>query len=296
MGSSNRLKIALSLFGLLAMINFQVKAGNYPKELKAYKGSTPLLDGKISPGEYSDATQFMGTFDWTREFSPNSNSLDLSVIAWVKHDGHDLYFAFDVTDDVIYGIDIPRWLPTNDSRVHDFSTESSPWHGDGVEIYLNPQNKWSITPDDLAEGNGFSWQMVCSTHKSYQFKLERGGLLEGNPRTDDAWNRYKHWINSGAMQAVVRVKKKEEVSRYIIEWKISANPCLEIQKDNFWNPKAGIVKMGLNLEIQDLDEKVKGTGNFAYMHHVDVWAAKRGEKSQMRNWGTLIIYPGYKPL
>jgi len=82
-------------------------AGNNTKVLDVYRGRIPVLDGKISPGEYEDATRFSGMEDWTREFSENSDSLDLSIKAWVKHDGSNLYFAFDVTDDVIYGIDIP---------------------------------------------------------------------------------------------------------------------------------------------------------------------------------------------
>ena len=115
-----------------------------------------------------------------------------------------------MTDDVIYGIDIPRWLPNNNTKVHDFTINSSPWCGDGIEIYLNPQNKWNITKDDLVAGNGLSWQMECSAHKSYQFKLEKGGLLEGNPRNELAWEIYRHWINFGFMQSAVRIKSKAE--------------------------------------------------------------------------------------
>lgn len=292
--SFNTIVLIFSMISLNCLIGQPLIAGDYPKELKAYRGSTPQLDGIISPGEYSDATHFTGTFDWTREFSPNDDSLDLSVKAWVKHDGQNLYFAFDVTDDVIYGIDIPRWLPNNNSTVHDFTINSSPWCGDGIEIYLNPQNKWNITKEDLVVGNGLSWQMECSAHKSYQFKLEKGGLLEGNPRNELAWEIYRNWINSGFMEAAVRIKSKAEGRGYMIEWKIKANPCLEVQNGVYWNPEAGICRMGLNIEIQDVDEEERGVGNFDNMHHVDVWAAKRGKKSYMKNWGTLLIFPGYK--
>jgi SSS family solute:Na+ symporter len=280
---------------LHCLLSKPLQAGDYPKVLKVYRGSTPKLDGIISPGEYSDAIQFSGTFDWIHEFNPNSDSLDLSIKAWVKHDGKNLYFAFDVTDDIIYGIDIPRWLPANDSAVHSFTLNSSPWFGDGIELYLNPQNKWNRIESDLAAGNGFSWQMECSVHKSFQHKLEKGGLIEGNPRNEKAWNIYRKWMKAGFMKAVVRLKPESEVHGYIVEWEIAANPCLEVSKGVFWKPENGIASMGLNIEIQDVDEEEKGVGNFDNMHHVDVWTSRNGEKSELRNWGTMVIYPGYKP-
>lgn len=283
------------MISLHCLISKSLLASDYPKVLKAYRGSTPKLDGIISPKEYADATSFTGTASWIREFSAKSDTLDLSLKAWVKHDGTNLYFAFDVTDDVIYGIDIPRWLPANDSTVHDFTLNSSPWFGDGIELYLNPQNKWNLNRDDLAIGNGLSWQMECSVHKSFQYKLEKGGLIEGNPRNEKAWNIYREWMKSGFMKAVVHLKPESEGHGYIVEWKIAANPCLEVQKGVFWKPENGIASMGLNMEIQDVDENEKGVGNFDNMHHVDVWASRNGEKSKLRNWGTMVIYPGYKP-
>ena len=281
---------------MINIINIPVLAGDFPKELKVYRGSTPVLDGKISPGEYDDATRFSGTIDWTHEFNVNSDSADLSVKAWVKHDGKNLYFAFDVTDDVVYGIDIPRWFPAGNNQVHEFTPDKGkPWFGDGIEIFLNPQNKWDVNKNETAWGDGRCWMVVCSTHKSLQYKLEKGGLIEGEPKNDAAWNVYKDWIKSGAMKASVRIKPKSEDSGYVVEWKIAAKPCLEVKKGTYWNPKMGVVKMGLNFEIQDLDEKERGAGNWANMHHVDVWAGKKGEKGAIKNWGSLVIYPDCKP-
>jgi len=42
-----------------------------------------------------------------RRSFPRHRPKDLSLKGWVKHDGRRLYFAFDVTDDVLYGIDTP---------------------------------------------------------------------------------------------------------------------------------------------------------------------------------------------
>ena len=271
-------------------------AGNNSKELDVYRGSTPMLDGKISSGEYEDATYFTGTGNWTREFRANSDNHDLSLKAWVKHDGMNLYFAFDVTDDVIYGIDIPRWLPDINPLVHEFTPDHGwPWFGDGIEIYMNPQNQWDTTKNEEAWGDGLCWKVVCSTHKSFQDKLAKGGLIDGEPKNDAVWKTYRDWITSGAMKAVVRIKPEGEGKGYIMEWQIAANPCLEVNRGVFWEPSMGTVKMGFDIECQDLDEKEKGDGNFANMRHVDLWASRKGEKGAIKNWGTLIMNPGFKP-
>ena len=93
-------------------------AGEFPKELSAYPGKTPKLDGVISPGEWDDATTFDNT-GWMAQFSPTTNAKDLALKGYVKHDGKRLYFAFDVTDDVLYGIDTPRWLPDDNPHAHE---------------------------------------------------------------------------------------------------------------------------------------------------------------------------------
>jgi solute:Na+ symporter, SSS family len=73
-----------------------------------FLGTTPAVDGVVSPGEYADATTFTGVSDWVPQFSPTRDPKDLSLKGYVKHDGSRLYFAFEITDDVLYGIDTPR--------------------------------------------------------------------------------------------------------------------------------------------------------------------------------------------
>jgi hypothetical protein len=95
----------------LFFVSANLFAGEYPKYLTAYRGTTPVVDGILSPGEWDDAMSFNGTRDWNRDAVAVTDSTDLSMTGWVKHDGVNLYFAFDVRDDVIYGYDIDRWLP-----------------------------------------------------------------------------------------------------------------------------------------------------------------------------------------
>ena len=60
--------------------------------LDAYLGTTPKLDGIISPGEYADATEIRGVEGWISQFSPVREPSDLALRGWVKHDGRRLYF------------------------------------------------------------------------------------------------------------------------------------------------------------------------------------------------------------
>lgn len=109
-------------------------AGEDPRSLDAHPGRTPVIDGKISPGEWDDATIFSGIEGWRPQFSDITDPKDLSLKGYVKHDGKRLYFAFDVTDDVLYGIETPRWLPSNNPNAHELTRQGFPWFGDEIEL------------------------------------------------------------------------------------------------------------------------------------------------------------------
>ncbi|MBI3696864.1 MAG: hypothetical protein HY238_18760 [Acidobacteria bacterium] len=264
-------------------------AGDSPQTLYAYRGSTPTLDGVLSPGEWGDATAFSGVKEWTPQFSPVKNDADLSLKGYVKHDGRRLYFAFDITDDVLYGLDTPRWLPEENPKAHELTREGFPWFGDEMEILLNASNEWK--GNEGARGDGTSWQMVVNLTKSRLGGVGVGGLLEGEPRRlEPAWNTYQKWIREGAQQAAVR--KKPGGKRYIIEWAISFNPCLEVEPGKFYEPSMGNRAMGLNIALGDLDEKEKGESNQFHFYHEQWFAGKKNTRTHMREWGTLWLMAG----
>ena len=271
-------------------------AGDYPKSVIAYKGTTPVLDGILSPGEWEDADSITHDQTWNSDAGKVSDPSDFSMTAWIKHDGQYLYFAFDVTDDVIYGTDVEAWTHENNPNAHELTPEGWPWFADGIEIFLNPENEWNNTDKKNTKGDGTSWKIVCSTYKSRLGGVGVPGLLEGEPRKSSyAWNNYQQWILDGAQQAAVRIKDEFEGSGYVIEWKINADPCLEISSDTFWNGSMGAVDLGLNIEIQDLDTKEAGQGNWSNFHHIDYWAAEQGKKELLQRWGTLTLSPESKP-
>ncbi len=267
-------------------------AGEWPRELRAYTGTTPTLDGEISPGEYDDATRFTGVKDWTPQFSPTTDDEDLSLVGYVKHDGKRLYFAFEITDDVLYGIDIPRWLPDNNADAHELTPRGWPWFGDEMEILINAANTWG--ENDNADGNGSAWQMVCNLTKSRLGGIGVGGLLEGEPRSKpEAWETYQKWILTHAMDAVAKVKPGGK--GYVIEWAVSYAPCLEVEPGKFYSLELGDVKMGLNIALGDLDEKGRGEGNFGNFHHEDWLTGERDKRTLKRQWGSLWMMAGPKP-
>ena len=274
-----------------------VDAGTFPKQVRVYRGSTPTLDGRVSPGEYDDATKITDFRTWTPQFSAVDASADLDATVWIKHDGTDLYVVFDVSDDVIYAFDIDRWLPSNNDNAHELSRQGWPWFGDGVELLVNARYEWSDEDNENNKGNGGSWQMVASTHKSRLGGLGTGGLMEGEQRSDlNAWNTYQRWILNGDMEAVSRVKDRAtEGPGYVIEWKTKANPCLEVEPGIFWSPRLGEVKMGLNLAVADIDEPERGEGNFGNFHHEHWWTGERDKRTWLKQWGTMILMPGARP-
>jgi len=255
--------------------------------LDAWPGRAPVLDGVISPGEWDDATRFTGVLDWTHTFTPTTDPRDLALTGYVKHDGKRLYFAFDVTDDILYGIDTPRWLPRENSKAHELTREGFPWFGDEMELLINSTNKW--VGHESAAGDGSSWQMVCNLTKSRLGGVGKGGLLEGEPRSQpEAWNTYQRWIKTGAQQAAV--KRKPDGKGYVIEWAVSFDPCLEVEPGQFYSPAMGDRSVGLNISVGDIDTPESGAGNFANFHHEEWFSGTPRGRTELREWGTLRIH------
>ena len=259
--------------------------------LDAWPGSTPVIDGIISPGEWDDATRFTGVLNWSHTFTATTDPRDLALTGYVKHDDKRLYFAFDVTDDLLYGIDTPRWLPKENPKAHELTREGYPWFGDEMELLINAANKWS--GNENAAGNGSSWQMVCNLTKSRLGGVGKGGLLEGEPRKSlEAWNTYQRWIQTAAQEAVA--KRKPAGKGYVIEWAVNFNPCLEVEPGKFYSPSMGDRAMGLNIAVGDLDTPESGAGNFGGFHHEEWFAGDSKRRTELREWGILSMHASPK--
>lgn len=280
------LRILICLATMASAMCAPARSEGVKRTIKSYMGSSPVIDGSIGRGEWDDATSFSGVRGWVAEFSPVTQDNDLSLQGFVKHDKDWLYFGFDVSDDVLYGIDTPRWLPDENPKAYELSRTGFPWFGDGMEILINATGRWK--GDEGAEGNGFSWQMVCNLTKSRLGGIGVGGLLEGEPRRKtSAWETYQMWIQESAQKAVA--KPKPGGKGYVIEWAIRFKPCLEISNGKFYSPVLGEVSVGLNIALADLDQKEKGTGNFGNFYHEQWFSGVPHLRTQKRHWGTLQI-------
>jgi len=255
-------------------------------QLRSWFGTTPVLDGELSKDEWADATEIRGVRDWTPEFLPVKRGRDLALRGWVKHDREALYFAFRIRDDVLYGIDTPRWLPQENQKAHDLSPAGFPWFGDEMELLLNATGAWA--GDEGVEGTGAAWQMVCNLTKSRLGGIGSGGLLEGEPRTSQtAWSSYRKWILQGAQRAVA--KPLPSGRGYVIEWAVRFNPCVEFAPGEFYTPEQGERRLGLNIAVGDLDSPESGAGQFGSFHHEQWWAGALHTRTQKNNFGTLTL-------
>jgi SSS family solute:Na+ symporter len=254
--------------------------------LESWFGSTPKIDGVLAPGEWADATEIEGVRDWTAEFSAVRDDSDLALKGWVKHDSKYLYFAFEITDDLLYGIDTERWLPEENPKAEALTREGFPWFGDEMEILLNSANTWK--GDEDVDGSGSSWQMVCNLTKSRLGGVGKGGLLEGEPRiSKKAWDTYQQWILHGAQKA--EAKRKQAGHGYVIEWAIRFDPCVEVRPGLYYSPRMGIREVGLNVAVGDLDTPQMGAGNFGHFHHEQWWAGAKHTRTHKNNFGTLRL-------
>lgn len=72
--------------------------------LRAQRGTTPTIDGVLSPAEWDDAYSVLAVVTPTvQQFSPVTGSVDWALAeAWIKFDATHLYLGFDIIDDVAY--------------------------------------------------------------------------------------------------------------------------------------------------------------------------------------------------
>jgi hypothetical protein len=136
------------------------------RELKSFlSDNVPVIDGHISPKEWADATRFTnlvgGKNSWLCEFFPVIDEHDLSLAAgYVKHTSEGLYFAFNVTDNLHYGTDTPRWVPKGNPNANLVNASGWAFFGDEMEILLNAAGPTTQELD--VAGNATQWQMVVS--------------------------------------------------------------------------------------------------------------------------------------
>jgi SSS family solute:Na+ symporter len=277
---------------LFTLILIPLSLSVTPSILNSYIGTTPLLDGILDLTEWSDATLFgtnISLFD--AQFDPVTDYLDLSITSYVKHDQTRLYFGFNVSDNLLYYYQTSHWLPSANSFAENLTRSGFPWFGDEMEILINAPNTYT-SPFDGVTGTPGVFQMVFNIHKSRLFGMGIGGILEGEPRSSDtAWNNYQDWIYSRAIECAVHIFPQESdgTNRYGMEWAIDFTPLLQTSHGVYYNTSQGIVEIGLNIALGDVDTEAQGS---IYGLRHEMWYSGNTSCFNHGNCHTLLSYFG----
>lgn len=259
--------------------------------MMALHGTTPIIDGIISEGEWMDATSIVSTIPFnTPQFSPVNNASDLRVNqAWVKYDRDGLFFAFDIIDNIAYSKDTPWWEPTGNPNADLLNRTGWPWFGDEMEIIVNAQPGVSGHLNTSVVGNASQWQMCVNTCKSRLGGRGVGGLIEAEPRSDNgtAWRLYREWIENGTMRAATKPRQGQH--GYILEWFVSFQAVV-LEDGQPFSPTSNPadVRIGINVALGDVDDPAVGDKTFGF-HHENWISGKKNTRTQLNELATMWL-------
>lgn len=258
----------------------------------AWSGTTPEFDGHIEIDEYSDASHFTWTDDWIEAMPLEIESKkDLYFEGWVKHDGEYLYLAFDIEDDIFYGIETERWLPEGYSHADIIGERERgrPWFGDMIEILLYGRLMDLQVPVSDVTGDGRGIQIIYNLTKSLEGGVGVPGMLPHGPGlTIENFENNKRWILDDIINT--RTHRIDNENRYTVEVRIRLDGGIEIEKGNFWSTDKPDSVIGFNLSIGDVDTVDNSPDG--RLHHETWWAGKWAsgdENTRRKFWGLLVL-------
>lgn len=263
-----------------------------------WEGSTPEFDGRIDQGEYDDATQFEWNAEWIEAMKQEITSRqDLDFSGWVKHDGEHLYLAFDITDDIFYGIETERWLPPQDEFAHVIGERERgrPWFGDMIEILTYSRMLDLGEPVSEVTGDGRGIQIIYNLTKSLEGGVGVPGMLPHGPnQTVENWDNNRRWILEDIIETRTVIHELE--NRYTVEVRIRLDGGMEIREGAYWSNEMPDTPIAFNLAIGDVDEAEKAPDGL--LHHETWWAGKtvrRDSGPRVKLWGALVLTSKEKP-
>lgn len=262
------------------------------RRIVCWRGKTPHFDGRLSEGEYADASPFRWNADWIEAMLQEiSSSQDLDFHGFVKHDGEHLYLAFDVTDDTFYGIDTERWLPEQDPDAHVIGerTKGRPWFGDMIEVLIYGRMLDIGEAISGVTGDGRGIQIIYNLTKSLEGGVGVPGMLPHGPnQTVENYENNKRWILDDIIETRTAIFETQD--RYTVELRIRLEGGFEISEGSYWEDGMPDTPIGFNLAIGDVDfEKNSPDG---LLHHETWWAGKltpRDGTRRLKLWGVLVL-------
>ncbi len=262
------------------------------RSLIAWKGETPTFDGQIGKGEYADASHFTWTDEWVEAMKQEITSPeDLFFEGWVKHDGAHLYLAFDIQDDIFYGIETERWISPEYPFTHVIGERERgrPWFGDMIEVLIYGRLLDLKAPIDDVTGDGRGIQIIYNLTKSLEGGVGVPGMLPHGPnRTVENWENNKRWILEDIIES--KTERYDADNRYTVEIRIRLNGGIEISEGIYWSMDTGDTPIGFNLAIGDVDTQHKSPDNI--LHHETWWAGKWNSSdpnTRKKYWGLLVM-------
>ena len=265
---------------------------NLDRRMICWKGETPQFDGRISEGEYADASPFRWNADWVEAMKQEiSSPRDLDFEGWVKHDGEHLYLALDITDDTFYGIETGRWLPQQDPNAHVIGERERgrPWFGDMIEVLLYGRALDAQEAISDVTGDGRGVQIIYNLTKALEGGIGVPGMLPHGPnRTVENWENNKRWILDDIIEARTAVYERED--RYTVELRIRLDGGIEITDGGYWGDGMPDTPIGFNLSIGDVDTEDRSPDGL--LHHETWWAGKmsaRNRTPRVKLWGVLVL-------
>ncbi len=262
------------------------------RRMISWKGETPNFDGQIEKGEYADASHFMWTEEWVEAMIQEiASQEDLFFEGWVKHDGEHLYLAFDIRDDIFYGIETERWVSPENPLTHVIGERERgyPWFGDMIEILIYGRLLDLKVPIDDVTGDGRGIQIIYNLTKSLEGGVGVPGMLPHGPnRTVENWENNKRWILEDIIET--KTKRYDEANRYTVELRVRLNGGIEISEGVYWSMETEDTPIGFNLSIGDVDTQDKSPDNS--LHHETWWAGKwtsDDRNTRKKFWGFLVM-------
>ncbi|MDE0262381.1 MAG: hypothetical protein OXJ37_08270 [Bryobacterales bacterium] len=263
-----------------------------------WKGATPEFDGRIGEREYDDATPFGWDADWVEAMKQDiASRQDLDFNGWVKHDGKHLYLAFNITDDIFYGIETERWLPHQDAFAHVIGERERgrPWFGDMIEILIFGRMLEIGEPVTDVTGDGRGIQIIYNLTKSLEGGIGVPGMLPHGPnRTVENWENNKRWILDDIIETRTEIHGLD--NRYTVEVRIRLDGGMEVREGEYWTDGMPDTPIGFNLAIGDVDGAEMSPDGL--LHHETWWAGKtvrQGSGPRLKLWGALVLTSKAKP-
>ena len=197
-----------------------------PSSYTAPKVTTPPNpNGMISPGEYSGAAEIHVNAQMGIVYVPGGDDdlplTDLDYKVYVVHDDNAVYFAVDVTDDVISSDTVDAAIAAGMTQADGFHT----WEDDSVELFFDLDNSQNLAGATAQAPGVFEGQYTLTPQNTY---------FNGSP-SDMATNGFQ-WFGKASLTP----------TGYQIEFKIP--------KSTLGSPTNG-ASMGFHVAVND-DDKV----------------------------------------